>query len=56
MDKLSTEFKRQSSPEIKDIVETCFEGQLAYVTQCTRCKWRSEREDKYSELSIPLKV
>ena len=56
MEELDRRFKRQTSEDLKRVIPTCFEGQHAYVTQCRRCKWRSEKVEQYRELSVPLKV
>ncbi|KAL4067914.1 hypothetical protein J3A83DRAFT_4097639 [Scleroderma citrinum] len=54
MSHLDMEFQKQSSPSLKSLVSTQFQGQLVYGTTCSKCSNKSERSNNFLELEINI--
>ncbi|KAM5535206.1 hypothetical protein V8D89_011142 [Ganoderma adspersum] len=51
---LDTEFKKQHSPELKELIPNQFQGKLVYNTVCQNCHRRSERDSDFLEIEVNL--
>ncbi|KAI6045712.1 hypothetical protein EDC04DRAFT_2877115 [Pisolithus marmoratus] len=54
MSHLDVEFQKQSTPSLKTLISTQFQGQLVYGTICGNCETRSERSNNFLELEINI--
>lgn len=54
MSHLDNEFQKQSTPSLKTLISTQFQGQLVYGTICGNCESKSERSNNFLELEINI--
>lgn len=56
MSHLDTEFKKQTSPRLRALVEDRFQGKQVYGTRCDTCEYQSERETDFLEVEVNFKA